>query len=336
MNKYKKYNRCVYCGSKKIKKEKNQFFPNNFYLDAIRKDLLISEKEFKRMKVYKCSKCFIIQNNPWFTEFNSRKIYSNIYGQHNRGWFNLISFVKKGLHPNHGKLFELLKKNINIKNYAEFNSPFMGLFFNFFSSEFKESKKFYNLFAKNIFGYLTSRQVAGQSKKIQNLSIKKSQKFLEKIIHLKNKNIIKKRINKFLFTDHSSLCWGQNDNYKSVNSKSFATEIFDLEILNITSECKKLKLDLFGIFHTLDHTFQPNKILNFALDTSKYVVVYCHVNPQLSKQHLFSLTKDFLKYLNKKRIFTLDITDKIYKEYKSPELYFLCSKNKKYMNKIKI
>ena len=160
MNKYKKYNCCVYCGSKKIKKEKNQFFPNNFYLDAIRKDLLISEKEFKRMKVYKCSKCFIIQNNPWFTEFNSRKIYSNIYGQHNRGWFNLISFVKKGIHPNHGKLFELLKKNINIKNYAEFNSPFMGLFFNFFSSEFKESKKFYNLFAKNIFGYLTSRQVA--------------------------------------------------------------------------------------------------------------------------------------------------------------------------------
>ena len=132
------------------------------------------------------------------------------------------------------------------------------------------------------------------------------------------------------------MCWGQNDNYRSVNSKSFATEIFDLEILNIISENKKLKLDLFGIFLTLDHTFKPSKILNFALDTSKYVVVYCHVDPQLNKQHLFSLTKDFLKYLNKEKIYTLDITDKIYKEYKSPELYFLCSKNKKYMNKIKI
>jgi hypothetical protein len=336
MNKYKKYDSCVYCGSKKIKKEKNQFFPNNFYLDAIKIDLLISEKEFKRMKVYKCSKCFIIQNNPWFVDSISRKIYSNVYGQHNRSWSNLISFIKKGLHPNHGQLFEILENNIKIKNYAEFNSPFMGLFLNFFSKEYKENKNFYNLLAKNIIGYLTSRQVAGKSKKIQKLSIGKSKKFLKKIIYLKKKNLIKKKINKYLFTDHSSLCWGQNDNYRSVNSKSFATEIFDLEIIDTISENKKLKLDLFGIFHTLDHTFKPSKILNFALDTSKYVVVYCHVDPQLNKQHLFSLTKDFLKYLNKEKIYTLNITDKIYKEYKSPELYFLCSKNKKYMNKIKI
>lgn len=336
MNKYMRYQSCVFCGSKKIKKEKNQFFPNNFYLDAIKIDLSISEKEFKRMKVYKCSKCFILQNNPWFTESISRKIYSNVYGQHNRGWSNLISFIKRGIHPNHGKLFEILEKNIKIKNYAEFNSPFMGLFLNFFSKEYKKNKNFYNLLTKNIIGYLTSRQVAGKSKKTQKLSVEKSKKFLEKIIYLKNKNLINKKINKYLFTDHSSLCWGQNDNYRSVNSKSFATEIFDLEILNTISDNKKLKFDLFGIFHTLDHTFKPSKILNLALDTSKYVVVYCHVSPQLNKQHLFSLTKDFLKYLNKEKIYTLDITDKIYKKYKSPELYFLCSRNKKYMNEIKI
>jgi len=51
----------------------------------------------------------------------------------------------------------------------------------------------------------------------------------------------------------------------------------------------------------------------------------------LNKQHLFSLTKDFLRYLNKNKIYTLDLTNKIEKKLKSPELYFLCSR-KKIMN----
>ena len=129
------------------------------------------------------------------------------------------------------------------------------------------------------------------------------------------------------------MAWGQNDNYKSINSKSFASELFDLKIEEFTQ--KKLNLDLFGIFHTLDHTFEPSKVLNFALKNSKYVIIYCHINENLSKQHLFTLTEDFLKYLDKKKIYTLNLTKKINKKYRSPELYFLCTKHKKYINKIK-
>ena len=35
---------------------------------------------------------------------NTFKIYSNIYGQHNRNWTNLINFMEKQLKPNHGFL----------------------------------------------------------------------------------------------------------------------------------------------------------------------------------------------------------------------------------------
>ena len=48
------------------------------------------------------------------------------------------------------------------------------------------------------------------------------------------------------------MAWGINDNYKSVNSKALA-ELFNIKINNIY-EKNKVKLDLFGIFHTLDHT----------------------------------------------------------------------------------
>ena len=324
----KKYNKCIYCGSSNLKKEKNQNSPDNFYLKAIKSDLNISKRLMKKMKVFKCTKCMIIQNNPWFTESVSRKIYSNIYGQHNRSWSNLINFVNKGIKPNHGSLFEILNKKIKIKNYAEFNSPFMGLLLNFFSHEYKKSTKLYKNFSYYIIKYLTSRQLAGKSKKAHKISEIKSKKFLKAINLLKSKNLVRKKINKHLFVDNTGLNWGQNDNFKSVNSRSYATELFDLRVLELKKENKNIKIDLFGIFHTLDHTFEPNKILNFALDISKYVIVYCHVNSNLSKQHLFSLTHDFLKYLNKKKIYTINLTDKINKKYKSPELYFLCSKKK--------
>ena len=91
---------------------------------------------------------------------------------------------------------------------------------------------------------------------------------------------------------------------------------------------------MFGIFHTLDHTFEPNKVLKYALDVSKCVIVYCHINPKLEKQHLFSLTKEFLLYLNKQNIFTIDLTNAIKKKDVTHEMYFLCSKNKKYLNKL--
>ena len=92
---FKQYNRCIFCGSKKLKKEKKQTFKMNFYLKAIISDLDLSKKDFKKIKVYRCSRCRILQNNPWFTEKISGKIYSNIYGQHNRSWSNLINFFTR-------------------------------------------------------------------------------------------------------------------------------------------------------------------------------------------------------------------------------------------------
>ena len=104
-------------------------------------------------------------------------------------------------------------------------------------------------------------------------------------------------------------------------------------MLEFKEKKQNLKIDLFGIFHSLDHTFEPKKVLDYALNISKYVVVYCHVDSKLNKQHQFSFTKDFLKYLKKNKIYSLDLTFKINKKYKSPELYFLCSKRKKYISK---
>ena len=87
-----------------------------------------------------------------------------------------------------------------------------------------------------------------------------------------------------------------------------------------------MKFDVFGIFHTLDHTFNPYNVLNYALKVSKYVVVYAHIDKKLNKQHLFSLTENFLNYLKKQKIDVVDLSNKLNKKFNSPELYFICSK----------
>ena len=331
----KKYNNCTFCNSKKLIKSNKQVYLENYYIKSIITDLNLSKNFLKKIKIYQCKNCFILQNNPWFSENFVRKIYSNIYGQHHRNWENLLNFVNKKQTPNHGNLFELLTKTIQIKNYAEFNSPFMGLMLNFFEKVYRKEKSFFKYFSDNVINYLNSRQLAGKSRFEKNISKKKSKKYLDRIKKFKKKikPVLK---NKYLFVDNSPLFWGQNDNYKSVNSRSYASELLDLEVhaLSYLKDIKK-KLDLFGIFHTLDHTFEPNKVLNYALNASNYVIVYCHIDQKLNKQHLFSFTRKFLDFLKRKRIYTIELTNLINKKLNSPELYFLCSRKKEKILKFK-
>jgi hypothetical protein len=333
---FEKYHKCFWddkkCNKKNIKKIENQQFIDNFYLKSIKSDLNLTNKQIKKLKVSKCNRCNIIFNNPWFTKETANKIYSNIYGQHNRGWSNLLNFVRKGSPANHGILFELLTKKIRISRYAEYNCPFTGILLNFFLAEHQKSTRFYRSYSECIIKYLTSRQLNNKSYKEKRNFDLKSVSLLKKKINYSNKHRISNNIEKFLFVDNSELCWGQNCNFRSVNCKSYASEFFDLKILNLSNFDNKIKIDLFGIFHTLDHTFHPSKILNFALNISKYVIIYCHIDEKLNKQHLFSLTANFLKYLNQRKIYSINLTENIFKNYKSPELYFLCSKNKKNIN----
>ena len=90
----KTYNSCTFCNSKKLKKEKKQILSKNFYIKAIISDLNLTVGKFNKIKVFKCLKCNNLQNSPWFDEHTAKKIYSNIYGQHNKSWTNLINFSR--------------------------------------------------------------------------------------------------------------------------------------------------------------------------------------------------------------------------------------------------
>lgn len=325
---FKNYKSCTLCGSKKLLKLKNSESEKSFYVDVIISDLKLSKETLNKIKLFQCQKCKSKLHSPWFTEEVSRKIYTSIYGQHHRSWENLLKFIYKDQLPNHGDLFKFLKKKLKVSNYAEYNSPFMGLFLNFFDNEHNKKVNSYKIVHSNLIKYLKSRQLAGKKKISINRQNLISQTYFNKI--KENKKILKKKItNKFLFIDNSSLGWGHNDNYQSVNSKTYSQELFDLKLLGFDKKLKKNTFDLFGIFHSLDHTFEPLKILNFALNCSKFTLVFCHNQKNgVTKQHQFSINTGFLDYLKKKGIYNIDITNLINKNYTSPEIYFICTKSK--------
>ena len=60
----------------------------------------------------------------------------------------------------------------------------------------------------------------------------------------------------------------------------------------------------------MDHSSNPNKILNFAINSSKIVLILTNSRPNVTKQHLFSLSEKFIDYLNKKHFSKIVINDK--------------------------
>ena len=329
---FSKIKNCPFCGSKKFETLNNTNLSTNFYIQEIISDLNISFNLLrKKLKKKRCKVCYTVFFSTWFSDLIKKKIFLSIYGQHNMGWQNFHDFRNKLLTPNHGDLFKDLKKKIKFKTYGEYGCPFNGLMFDMLKEEIKKEtylKKYVNLNIK----YLSS--------KVRNFNSRNK---------LKSKKIlpptVKRMYKKIFVIDSSHLIWGKNDISENCSSLALADKIFDFHLFNSDEkELKIKKIDLFGFFMTLDHCEEPLKLLEKILNISKYVIIHAHTNTDITAQHSYVLTKKIKYFLQKKRIFNLDLTEIIEKDpsrnkginYKKNEMYLLCSKNKNNIYKYKI
>ena len=70
------------------------------------------------------------------------------------------------------------------------------------------------------------------------------------------------------------------------------------------------------------------------MNYSRILVLHIHTNINVTKQHVFSFSKKFIKYLNKQDINSIDITHLINKDknrnkgqnYIDNQMYVICSK----------
>ena len=101
-------------------------------------------------------------------------------------------------------------------------------------------------------------------------------------------------------------------------------------------ELEKKKIDLFGFFMTLDHCEKPLELLNKILNISKYVIIHSHTNENITAQHSFVLTKKIKSFLEKKKIYNLDITDQLKDPLRNKGINIKLMKYIYYVQKIEI
>jgi hypothetical protein len=327
---FAKIKTCPFCGSNKFKNFLNKNLSTNFYVKEIILDLDISFSLLKKkLKKKKCKICHTIFFSTWFNDFIKKKIFLSIYGQHNMGWQNFYDFKSKLLSPNHGELFQGLKKLIKFKTYGEYGCPFNGLFFDMLKEEVIKNVNLKEYIKLNMLHLSSKVRNFNRNKKIKKnrISIPKINRVYRKIFVI----------------DDSNLIWGKNDISQNCSSLALADKIFDFHLFN--SNEKKLfenKIDLFGFFMTLDHCEKPLQLLNKILNISKYVIIHAHTSDDITAQHGFFLTKKIKYFLETKKIYNIDITQQIEKDrsrnkginYKVNEIYLLCSKNKNKIDNI--
>jgi len=311
----------------------------NFYVKSLSIDFDIDLENFnKNLKIIRCSKCFSTYYNKWFDLASADRIYNSIYGQHNYGWQNYYNFIEKSLYPNHGNLFENYFTKMEVNTYGEYNCPFSGLLFNIFKFEYGQSEIFNKKLNKQINEYFISRQLA--KKLVLNDKIKKiDPPTMQEIQRLKqSKKINDKTINSYLLYDSSSYCWSYNCISESVNCKSTGQLMLGFKSLNLNYKLNEIpKFDCFGFFMVLDHQKDPMNLLSKILNKSRYVILHLHTSgDHLTKQHLFSFSKEFINYLKSNKIFAEDITLNIKKDkkrnkganYLDNQIYLVCSLSK--------
>lgn len=327
-----KIKKCPFCGSKNTKGIDNKELSNNFYVREILSDLKISLSFLKeKLKKRQCKNCKTIFFSTWFNNFYKKKIFLSIYGQHNMGWQNFYDFKNKLATPNHGNLFNDLKKYTKFKSYGEYGCPFNGLMFDLLREEIKNKKllkKYVNLNMKSL------------SNKVRDFKKKK----IVKKKHISIPNV--KNVNRKLFIiDSSHLIWGKNDISENCSSLALADKLFKFNLFDSSEkELKGKKIDLFGFFMTLDHCEEPLELLNKVLKISKYVIIHAHIDPKITAQHSFVFTKEVKFFLKKIGIYNTDITETIVKDpnrnkgvnYKTNEIYLLCSRIKNNIDKLNI
>ena len=317
---------------------------NNFYVEAVSHDLNINIEELnKDLKIIKCGICHSNYYDKWFNYPTSNKIFNLVYGQHNYGWTNYYEFINSLILPNHGDLFNNYFKSMGIKTYGEFNCPFSGLFFHILNSENFLNKKFTKTFHEYSMKYFLSRQCA----KANYLNEKKeafdkNNFHLKKLEKLKSEVVSNELIKKYLIMDASSHCWDYNCLSESGNCKSIGQLLLGYDVIYHREGLDLLnQFDAIGLFMVFDHLKNPMAILNSLIKKSRYLIIHIHTsNNSITKQHVFSFSKDFIKYLKSNNIFSKDITPLINKDknrnkgenFKDNQSYIICSQSSEYLS----
>ena len=318
MNKYFKDYFCPSCNKQTKIKKLNFDYKTNRYTKNLNDKFNISEKLIiENTELSQCLDCHLIFFNKWIKESYIKILYSETI--HHAGWnrlFMILNQNQKFINKRYLILKYIENRFNNIKSYAEFGCPFMGLllFFNLIKNKNNSLiTNINNIFLKkNIDDSKYYKQISIFYKiiKFVNYTVFKIYNFFN-FIYTKNfsKNFdIKINLEKLFFINYiSERNWNLSCNMMNINCRNLISKIDNINYI----ELKDLnqKIDLIYLDNVIDHTDEILNILNKIFIKSDNIVIQAH-GIQGGIQHSFFLTLDYLKKISTKFSFNVEVLNK--------------------------
>jgi hypothetical protein len=316
--------RCPVCSTRdvRISPANSGLFDDNFYLAALRSDLGIDESVLKDdMKVFECLECSTIYCDPWLNYETSAHVFNVIYGQHNRGWDALWAWLRNESVQDYSRMVAAVETRLGeLLSYAEYNCPFQGNLLHLRSGELGSGER-QGLYSASR-DYLLSRQqdrfLAANTDLKPDIMRRRSTLALSNL-ELARENITPSAIQRYLLHEATSLCWSSGCNGEGVNCRSLASVLLGVGTMSIVEAIKQgLKVDLVGVYNTLDHVIDPIATVGNLLKVSRAILIVNHAQEVISKQHHFVLRPGFVEFLRNKGFDVQDISDEA--SYDSTEI----------------
>jgi len=266
----------------------------NRYTNAISNGYQVEfEQIVTEFSLWECQECKCIYWDPFFSLEARNILYSKKFNDHGAGWsvFLKQNYLKKD-HKDSiqaAALILVLNKyiNVNIKNYAEVNCPFLGLvphitniveqppkIINDKLEDAKSRGLIYSIYMRFIKFYIDYKF---GKKKCSNHSFSKEGLTNVSLISIPTTN-----------------GWGPMCNRFGIGCNHLIESIpFDYVIK------KDMRFDLIGFFNTFDHLDDPLRSLNLTLKQSENIIIQIHPWSHAGPQHAFYLPPYFWENLEK-------------------------------------
>ena len=264
------------------------------------------------MEAYQCNNCRAYFLNPWLSLEARSRVFVSGHPIHNMGWSNLIERKTNRSAPRLPISLPELQQRVldvlgNVTRYAELGCPFMGLllhmapdygitqYLNPRTTHSSMNRSAYSLLPQWIAkDMLLANRTSNFVKRLRGVREKLRRENSRSADTLAERWQVPER---FFVPIQSSASWGLN--CSAFGDTCVAASQYVNQAVTTTFETLRkgeLKLDLIGLFQTLDHQDSPLDLLRDCLVNSRAVLCLTHGQP-ISPQHRLGLGSEFFSQL---------------------------------------
>jgi hypothetical protein len=320
--KFRKFHFCPICGGlERVSEPSGMAFykadAGYHYLKHAANYLNITVQQLiSHAHVYRCITCDTFYCDPWLESEDASFIFTVGASDHIAGWGTFENWLSSGNlsrgQSNVKKLHNFLCQRIGrISTYAELACPFQGLLLFYKGQEVQPIDRI-KLFKKAIFKkadvrwvkvaqlhhYLSSIANSAAVVYLRIRSIKEY--FYRKSCDSKIADLPTVR---YLLTEDTSRGWGSNCVRYNGSCRYYAAETLSVNVLPLVEMAARVssksssRIDLLGIFNSLDHVNFPILTIQNGLKLANNIIIVTHHARHAGKQHQFAFGEKFPDWL---------------------------------------